>query len=93
MLVACVSNFSNFLDLSRKTLRHLEVGAPVVVLSRSHTTQHCYRWYQMLAEEMKARGVPAGLLSYYAADRAERKRRGASKMPFLWKQCGAGVLP
>jgi hypothetical protein len=63
--VACVSNFSNFLDLSRKTLRSLEVGIPVVLLGRSQTSQHVFRWTELLLELAAVNGgMDPGMLTY-----------------------------
>mmetsp|Transcript_442 Transcript_442/g.912 ORF Transcript_442/g.912 Transcript_442/m.912 type:complete len:736 (+) Transcript_442:126-2333(+) len=78
--VACVSNFTNFLDLFRKTLRNLELGVPVVVLSRSNTSQHCFRWYVLLQKMVTDHGLPSHLLTF-ASLNLEHQRQLFKRFP------------
>lgn len=74
ILVPCVSNFSHFLDMCRKTLRSLELGVPIVVLSRSHTSQYPFRWVTALSAELAAEGIDPRYLTFCSADLAGQQR-------------------
>ena len=79
-LIACVSNFSNFLDLFRKTVRQLELGVPCLVLSRTNTSQHCYRWFLLLQELALAHGLPKHLVAF-ASCSVEAQRGLMARFP------------
>lgn len=62
--VSAVSNFTNFLDLSRKGLRMLECGIPVVVLGRSQVAQHSYRWTKLLLDLCQEQGIDPSMITF-----------------------------
>lgn len=68
IFVGAVSNFTNFLDLSRKTLRSLELGIPVVVLGRTRVAQHSFRWTELLLRLLVEKGVDPGMLTFASCD-------------------------
>ncbi|KAL7431676.1 hypothetical protein ACHAXM_002774 [Skeletonema potamos] len=78
IFVSCVSNFTNFLDLFRKTIRSLELGIPCVVLGRSHTIQHSYRWTELLVELLKEEDLDPGMVTYISGQLEDIKYITAS---------------
>mmetsp|Transcript_19983 Transcript_19983/g.49720 ORF Transcript_19983/g.49720 Transcript_19983/m.49720 type:complete len:727 (+) Transcript_19983:44-2224(+) len=62
--VSAVSNFTNFLDLFRKTIRNLELGIPCVVLGRSNTAQHSFRWARLLMTLLEEEKVDTGMITF-----------------------------
>jgi hypothetical protein len=55
-------------------------GVPVIVLSRSNTSQHCYRWFQLLAKLMADHGISAHLVSF-ASFSIEQQRQLMKSFP------------
>lgn len=75
IFVSCVSNFTLFLDLFRKTIRSLELGIPCVILGRTNTSQHHYRWTDLLLSLMKKHQITnLGMLTFLSCSLEDIKR-------------------
>lgn len=62
--VSAVSNFTNFLDLFRKTIRNLELGIPCVILGRSNTAQHSFRWARLVMQLLEEENIDPGMITF-----------------------------
>lgn len=56
----------------------MELGIPCVVLGRSHTIQHSYRWTELLVDLMKEEGIDPGMLTYLSCQLDDIKHITAS---------------
>ena len=71
--VSAVSNFTNFLDLFRKTIRNLELGIPCVVLGRSNTAQHSFRWARLVMQLLEEENIDPGMITFLSCPLSDIK--------------------
>ena len=68
----------------------MELGIPCVILGRSHTVQHSYRWAETLAQLMKEEGIDPGMLTYLSCQLEDIKyitAESADETGMLYTTC------